>query len=236
MCGNAIRCVAKYAHEHGLAEQNPLRVETACGIKIIDKTFENDGRVTAARVDMGAPILSAPEIPVRFEGDTVVDVPITSKLQLPRTTETYGPEGKEQIDWQKRAVLQDSMTCVSMGNPHVVFFCGDVGEVPLEEIGPIVENASIFPDRVNLHVVQVRSPGEVVMRTWERGSGITLACGTGAAAVCVAGVLTGRTRRDVLVHLPGGDLRIEWREANNHVFMTGTATEVFEGEWLEVAS
>ncbi|KKL04573.1 hypothetical protein LCGC14_2614720, partial [marine sediment metagenome] len=94
---------------------------------------------------------------------------------------------QEQIDWQKRAVLQDSMTCVSMGNPHVVFFCEDVGEVPLEEIGPIVENASIFPDRVNLHVVQVRSPGEVVMRTWERGSGITLACGTGAAAVCVAG-------------------------------------------------
>ncbi len=101
-----------------------------------------------------------------------------------------------------------------------------------EEIGPMVENASIFPERVNLHVVQISSADEVIMRTWERGSGITLACGTGAAAVCVAGVLTGRTRRDVLVHLPGGDLRIEWRESDNHVFMTGPATEVFEGEWI----
>ena len=232
MCGNAIRCVAKYAHERGLSGQNPLRVETASGIKTIEKTLDGDGRVMASTVDMGEPILSPADIPVQLDGDAIVDVPIAPNLQLPRTTEIRGADGKVEVDWQERAALQSGMTCVSMGNPHVVFFCDDVGEVPLEEIGPIVENASIFPDRVNLHVVQVSSAGEVVMRTWERGSGITLACGTGAAAVCVAGVLTGRTRRDVLVHLPGGDLQIEWRESDNRVFMTGSATEVFDGEWI----
>ena len=232
MCGNAIRCVAKYAHERGLAEQNPLRVETASGIKTIEKTLNGDGHLTAATVDMGEPKLLPSDIPVRLDGDAIVDVPISANLQLPRTTEIHGADGKVEIDWQKRSGLHSGMTCVSMGNPHVVFFCKNAGEVPLEEIGPMVENASIFPERVNLHVVQISSADEVIMRTWERGSGITLACGTGAAAVCVAGVLTGRTRRDMLVHLPGGDLRIEWRESDNHVFMTGPATEVFDGEWI----
>jgi diaminopimelate epimerase len=118
-----------------------------------------------------------------------------------------------------------------MGNPHVILYCRDVQAVPLETVGPVVENAPVFPDRINLHVVEVISPAEVRMRTWERGSGITLACGTGASAVCVAGVLTGRGERKVLVHLPGGDLDIEWRQTDSHVYMTGPASEVFEGQW-----
>jgi diaminopimelate epimerase len=125
--------------------------------------------------------------------------------------------------------LPVKMTCVSMGNPHVVVYCDDVDAVPLTEVGPRLETAAIFPGRINVHYVQVIGPGEVKMRTWERGSGITLACGTGASAVCVAGVLTGMSDRDVLVHLPGGDLEIEWREENNRVYMTGPATEVFDG-------
>jgi diaminopimelate epimerase len=118
-----------------------------------------------------------------------------------------------------------------MGNPHVVLFCNDVAAVPLTEWGPLLENHEFFPRRINVHFVQVLSPEEVTMRTWERGSGITLACGTGACAVCVAGVLTGRTQRKLLAHLPGGDLRLHWAEADNHVYLTGPATEVFSGEW-----
>ena len=123
------------------------------------------------------------------------------------------------------------MTCVSMGNPHVVLYCGDVAKVPLERVGPVIEHHKVFPRRINVHFVQVQSPAEVIMRTWERGSGITMACGTGACAVAVAGVLTGRTGRNLLAHLPGGDLQLEWREADNHVYMTGPATEVFTGDW-----
>ncbi|MBN1943774.1 MAG: diaminopimelate epimerase [Phycisphaerae bacterium] len=218
MCGNAIRCVAKYAHERGLAKGNPLRVETATGVKVIEKILNGDGRVTAARVDMGLPILEPSEIPTTLSGQKIVDAP-TDALHLPAG------------DWQAASGLQPAMTCVSMGNPHVVLYCRDVGAVPLEQVGPIVETAAIFPDRVNLHVVRVISPKEVRMRTWERGSGITLACGTGASAVCVAGVLTGRGERNVLVHLPGGDLDIEWRQKDGHVYMTGPASEVFDGQW-----
>jgi len=219
MCGNAIRCVAKFAHERGLAVCNPVRIETASGIKTIDKIINAEGKVTAGVVDMGEPILVPREIPVDFDGENVVDAPLDA-LGL--------PDG----DWMKAAGLEPGMTCVSMGNPHVVLFCTDVWAVPLEQVGPIVEHASIFPDRVNLHVVSVQGADEVTMRTWERGSGITLACGTGASGVCVAGVLTGRTGRKQLIHLVGGDLEIEWREDNNHVFMSGAATEVFTGEWL----
>jgi diaminopimelate epimerase len=118
-----------------------------------------------------------------------------------------------------------------MGNPHAVMFVPDVGKIDLEHVGPIVENHSAFPKRINAHWVQVISKNEVNMRTWERGSGITWACGTGACAVCVAGVLTGRTERKLLAHLPGGDLQLEWRESDNNVYMTGPATEVFSGEW-----
>jgi diaminopimelate epimerase len=123
------------------------------------------------------------------------------------------------------------MTCVSMGNPHVVLYCADVSKVPLATVGPALETAPMFPRRINVHLVQVHSPAEATMRTWERGSGITLACGTGACSVCVAGVLTGRTGRRLRAHLPGGDLDLEWSEKDNHVYKTGPATEVFSGEW-----
>src|SRR5262249_26517887 len=122
------------------------------------------------------------------------------------------------------------MTCVSMGNPHANFFCRDVKSIPLTEIGPVLEKHPIFPRRINVHFVQVHSRNEVTMRTWERGSGITLACGTGASAVCVAGALTGRTDRKILAHLPGGDLELFWDEQSGRVFMTGEAVEVFTGE------
>jgi diaminopimelate epimerase len=125
------------------------------------------------------------------------------------------------------------MTCVSLGNPHVVLYCRDVKKLPLSSVGPILEHAEVFPRRINVHFVQVHKSGEVTMRTWERGSGITLACGTGACSVCVAGVLTSQTQRQLLAHLPGGDLQLHWDAANNHVFMTGPATEVFSGEWRD---
>jgi diaminopimelate epimerase len=118
-----------------------------------------------------------------------------------------------------------------MGNPHAVVYCQDVAKVPLQFVGPILEQAAVFPKRINVHFVQVHSPEEVTMRTWERGSGITLACGTGACAVCVAGALSGRTHRRIKAHLPGGDLELEWSETDGHVYMTGPATEVFSGEW-----
>ena len=133
--------------------------------------------------------------------------------------------------WLDACGLDPRMTCVSMGNPHVTLFCRDTSKVPLERVGPILETQRIFPRRINVHFVSIANRGEVTMRTWERGSGITWACGTGACAVCVAGVLTGRTARKILAHLPGGDLTLEWRESDGCVYMTGPAEEVFSGEW-----
>jgi len=208
MCGNGIRCVAKYAYEHGLARANPMQVATAAGVKSIELALDEGGKVTAVTVDMGQPVLDPAQIPVTIPQQRVVDVPV-------RTT--------------KHAFAH--MTCVSMGNPHAVIFVDDVAAVPLEEVGPQMEHHAVFPERVNAHFVQVHSPDEVTVRTWERGSGITLACGTGAAAVCVAGVLTGRTARSITAHLPGGDLQLEWREADDHVLVTGPAVEVFAGDW-----
>ena len=127
--------------------------------------------------------------------------------------------------------FDERMTCVSMGNPHMVLYCKHVDSIPLESLGAFLECQPIFPNRINVHFVQVSGPTEVTMRTWERGSGITLACGTGACAVCVAGVLTGRTGRRIVAHLPGGDLELHWSEQDNHVFLTGPAVEVFSGEW-----
>jgi len=206
MCGNGIRCVAKYAFEKGLTKANPMSVETAAGVKKIELVVSG-GRVSQVTVDMGAPILDPPAIPVNIPQKQVVDMPI-------RTS---------------RHAYQ--MTCVSMGNPHAVMFVDHPDAVPLEQVGPELENNPLFPQRINAHFVKVLSPAEVAMRTWERGSGITLACGTGASAVCVAGALTRRTRRAILAHLPGGDLQLEWRESNNHVYMTGPAVEVFSGDW-----
>ncbi|HKI34428.1 MAG TPA: diaminopimelate epimerase [Gemmataceae bacterium] len=212
MCGNGIRCVAKLAFDHGLTKNNPMKVETGRGVLTLHLDV-NAGKVERVTVDMGEPILEADKIPTTLPGPRVVNV------SLEKGPDTFF-EG-----------LDPRMTCVSMGNPHVVMYCEDVSKVPLERVGPVWENAPVFPRRINVHFVQVRSPREVTMRTWERGSGITLACGTGACAVAVAGVLTGRTGRDLLAHLPGGDLHLRWDEKDNHVYMTGPAVEVFSGEW-----
>ncbi len=214
MCGNGIRCVAKYAFDHGLTKNNPLKVETGRGVLPITVQL-SDGKVQSATVDMGEPILNLPDIPIAREH-------VFEKGQASYRFNT----GLQQA---KRPMID--ATFVSMGNPHAVIFVDDVKLIDLEHIGPEVEKAPPFPRRINAHWVQVHSPTEVTMRTWERGSGITMACGTGACAVAVAGVLTGRTGRNVLVHLPGGDLQLEWRESDNHVYMTGPATEVFSGEW-----
>lgn len=208
MCGNGIRCVAKYAWDHGIARKNPLGVQTAAGLKTIDLEFNGEDLVKAARVDMGEPILQAGDIPTTYPGPRVIDEPIEA------------------------AGERFAVTCVSMGNPHAVIYVDDVAAVGLETLGPLLETHERFPEKINVHFVEVHGSGEVTMRTWERGSGVTLACGTGASAVCVAGVLTGRGGQEVLVHLPGGDLRIDWDEKTGHVFMTGPATEVFCGEWF----
>jgi diaminopimelate epimerase len=223
MCGNGVRCVCKLAHDHGLSKANPMRVQTGRGVLTLRYTLNEGGKVEWVTVDMGEPILEAAKIPVQIPG---VDA-------ASRAVNVEGPSdacpGEEGAAAMGRAGVRPLLTCVSMGNPHVVIYCDNVAEVPLEKIGPILERHAWFPRRINVHFVQAHSAKEVTMRTWERGSGITMACGTGACAVAVAGVLTGKSGRKVLAHLPGGDLQLEWNEANNHVFMTGPATEVFTG-------
>ena len=220
MCGNGIRCVAKYVFDHGIKPSDTLRIQTGRGILTISLEVR-DGKVSRARVDMGEPILEAAKIPTTFSGERVVDQPLPAVQDVPVK------------NWVGACGLDPKMTCVSMGNPHTVIYCQDVAKVPLQFVGPILEHAAVFPKRINVHFVQVHSPEEVTMRTWERGSGITLACGTGACAVCVAGALSGRTHRRIKAHLPGGDLELEWSEADGHVYMTGPATEVFSGDWPE---
>ena len=217
MCGNGIRCVAKYVHDHGLARKDRLTIETGAGVLSLDLVIEHD-KVERVRVNMGRPVLESPRIPTTLPGERVVDHEFAVL--------------KEAIhrDWAAACQLDSRVTCVSMGNPHLMLYCGDVAKVPLAEVGPRLENAAVFPKRINVHFVQVHSSGEVTMRTWERGSGITLACGTGASAVCVAGALTGRHSRRILAHLPGGDLELDWSDSDE-VYMTGPAVEVFSGEW-----
>ncbi len=205
MCGNGIRCVGKYAYEQGLARENPLRIETDAGIKTLELDV-TDGEVRSVNVDMGEPILDPARIPVRFEGSQVVDAPLAVD------GETY------------------HVTCLSMGNPHCVLFFPEIDALDLETIGPRFEHHERFPKRVNTEFVRLLGRAEMNMRVWERGSGETAACGTGACAATVAGVLTGRTDRKVLVHLVGGDLSIEWRDRDGHVYMRGDAVEVFRGE------
>jgi diaminopimelate epimerase len=224
MCGNGIRCVAKYVYDHDICRNPTLRIETGNGMLKLELEVAQD-KVRRVRVDMGEPILEPGRIPVElpapFQDDRIANLPAQKYISFGQPASWIGVCG-----WDLR------ITCVSMGNPHVVMFCQDVVSVPLELLGPYFERQPIFPKRINVHFVQVQSPGEVVMRTWERGSGITLACGTGACAVCVAGVLTGRTDRKILAHLPGGDLQPEWA-ADNRVYMTGPAVEVFNGDWNE---
>ncbi len=208
MCGNGIRCVAKFAYERGLARVNPMRVQSDAGIHQLDLTLDERGRVTRVRVDMGAPILDAKSIPVAVGQERVIDMALPLEAQI----------------------LQ--VTCVSMGNPHAVIFVPQLASVALRDWGSKLERHPLFPQRINVHFVQVLKPDKVKMATWERGTGPTQACGTGASAVCVAGVLTRRSKRSITAQLPGGELALEWDEASNHVFMTGPATEVFDGEWL----
>ena len=211
MCGNGIRCVAKYAFDHGLTKNNPMRVETGRGVLTLDLKLDRASKVEQVTVNMGEPILDAPRIP--FD---------PSKAGANKDARVFRYEvGGEAME----------VVPVSMGNPHSVTFVDDVAKLDLNRIGPLAERHPSFPKRVNAHWAQIISPKEIRMRTWERGSGITWACGTGASAVVVAAVLTGRSERNVLVHLPGGDLNIEWRHSDNNVYMTGPATEVFSGEW-----
>ena len=222
MCGNGIRCVAHLVVSRGHAAPGGVAIETGRGLLTVDVT-PTGARSSRVRVDMGAPMLDPAAIPVDVGGSgPVVDAPCTAL-------------GTEE-PWWAACGLDPRMTCVSMGNPHVVFWCREVARVPLEVIGPRIETAALFPRRVNVHFVQVLASDRVRMRTWERGSGITQACGTGAAAVCVAGALGGRTDRHIRAELPGGTLELEWLEcgdAPGHVVMTGPAEEVFEGTWIE---
>ncbi|MBR3769444.1 MAG: diaminopimelate epimerase [Lachnospiraceae bacterium] len=205
MCGNGIRCVAKYVYDYGMTDKTHITIETGAGIKTLDLTVE-DGKVSMVRVDMGEPILEAAKIPVVSDKEQVINEPIL----------VQGTEWK--------------MTCVSMGNPHAVVFVADTKHLPIKDIGPCFENHKAFPNRTNTEFVQFISSKEINMRVWERGAGETWACGTGTCASVMACILNGYTDDKVLVHLLGGDLLIEYDRETNHIFMTGPATTVFEGE------
>lgn len=205
MCGNGIRCVAKYVYDKGLTDKKNISIETKSGIKELELTVE-DGKVSLVKVNMGAPILNAKDIPVDVDTEKCID----SDINI---------DGKDY-----------KITCVSMGNPHAVTFIDeDVKTFPIEKIGPKFENHPMFPDRVNTEFVQVLNRHEVNMRVWERGSGETLACGTGTCATVVACVLNGLTDDEVTVHLLGGDLFIKYDRENDTVWMTGPAVIAFEG-------
>ncbi len=207
MCGNGIRCVAKYVVEHGIAAGPELGIDTDAGIRSVSCQLSG-GKVESVRVNMGPPLLAPLDIPVTVEGDRVVDrgMNIGGKVY--------------------------PVTCVSMGNPHAVVFVDDPDAIELPIVGPAFERAPQFPESVNAHFASALSRTHVVARTWERGSGATRACGTGACAIGVAGVLTDRTERCITVSLPGGDLQIEWAD-DGCVYMTGPAVEVFTGDWTE---
>jgi len=208
MCGNGIRCLAKYAFDHALAKKKEMRVETGAGVLSLKLHLGVDELVEEVTVDMGEPVLEASQVPTTL-------VPTGSVIN-------------HSVEFKGRTF---AVTCVSMGNPHCVIFVPEATDELVLGIGPIIESDPRFPNRINVEFVELVSESEVRQRTWERGSGETWACGTGASAVCVAGVLTGRTDRKILNHLLGGDLVLQWNEDNNHVMMTGGAVEVFTGEW-----
>mgnify|MGYP001063277170 CR=1 FL=1 len=208
MCGNGIRCVGKYVYDYGMTEKTKLSIETKSGIKYLD-LFVEDRKVQKVTVDVGSPIILPEKIPVQAEKGIkkLVDAPILV-------------DGKEY-----------RMTCVSMGNPHAVVFFEDIKTLDLKEIGSAFEHHKRFPDSVNTEFVHIRNRKEIDMRVWERGSGETLACGTGACASAYACILNGFTDDQVLVHLLGGDLEIRYDREKDTIFMTGTAVTVFDGEW-----
>jgi diaminopimelate epimerase len=209
MCGNGIRCVAKYVYDHGICKKTSLEIETGAGVLSLQLMLENN-LVSQVTVDMGEPKLMAEQIPT-----TLVSDPKSHVISFP-------------LEFQGHKLFA---TCISMGNPHCVIFVPEATDELVLGIGPLIERDDRFPKRTNVEFVEVLARGEVRQRTWERGSGETWACGTGASAVCVAGVLTNNTDRQILNNLLGGQLRLRWDESSNHVFMTGPATEVFSGHW-----
>jgi diaminopimelate epimerase len=208
MCGNAIRCVAKYVFERGLTQKTTLQIETLSGIKTIQLDVQ-DGKVIQVKVNMGTPVFEAARIPIRWHERQLVDEPIAVAGHLFR------------------------LTCVSLGNPHAVTFLDQIDNLDLLKLGPAFENHSLFPDRVNTEFVQVIDRQNLRLRVWERGSGETLACGTGACAALAAAVATGRCDRRATVHLRGGDLEIEWDASSDEISMTGPAAFVFDG-WMDL--
>jgi diaminopimelate epimerase len=206
MCGNGIRCVAKYAYDHGIVDRTEISAETGAGVLTLQLFPGADGKIEKVRVNMGSPRLLRAEIPMSGEASSRV---VAEELMvLDRTFK---------------------ITCVSMGNPHCIIYVDDLENFPLATYGTLIENNPIFPRRTNVEFIQIISRSEVLQRTWERGAGETLACGTGASAVCVAGVLNNVTERHILNHLVGGDLELEWSD-EGAVFMTGPAVEVFSGD------
>lgn len=207
MCGNGIRCVAKYSVDHNIVKNKPasIKVLTGAGIKEIKLVYNASKIVDACVVNMGVPELAGLKIPVKID--------------------------KPEVVLQKIKILdrEFEMTCASMGNPHCVVYVDDVKNFEVEKYGKVLENHELFPKRTNVEFVQIISKSEVIQRTWERGSGETWACGTGASAVCVAGILTGKTGNKILNHLTGGDLTLEWEGRGKPLFMTGPATEIFSG-------
>ncbi len=206
MCGNGVRCVAKLVHDHGIARKSRLSIETGRGVLTLDLHLKG-GLVDTVTVDMGEPILEAAAIPTTLTGTPPTEVQLESPLGILRAT------------------------CVSMGNPHAVIFVDEITDALVHQAGPVLERHAAFPRRANIEFVKVLSRGAFQMRVWERGSGETLACGTGACAVAVAGAITNRLDRSCEGRLLGGNLKLEWSSQTNHVLMTGPATEVFVGEW-----
>lgn len=206
MCGNGIRCVAKYVYDYHLTDKENISIETKAGIKYL-QLFVSDGKVNEVTVDMGCPVTEPSKVPVVSDKDIVLAEKIT----------------KGEIDYE--------MTCVSMGNPHVIVFVEDTDKIEIEKIGPLFENdTERFPNRINTEFIQVIDNKTIKMRVWERGAGETLACGTGACASAYACMLNGKTDREITVCLLGGELKIRYEKESNHIFMTGPATVVFDGE------
>ena len=205
MCGNASRCVGKYVYDNGLTKKTRISLETKAGIKYL-QLFTKAGKVEKVCVDMGEPILKASSVPVNIKEEQIINYKVN-----------FAPE-------------QYAITCVSMGNPHTVIFTTDIDKLPLEREGSKIECFRLFPERTNVEFVEIISSTKANVRVWERGTGETQACGTGACAVLVSGVLTGRLEREAIISLPGGDLKIEWNINDNHIYMTGDAVTIFNGE------
>jgi len=207
MCGNASRCIGKYVYDKGLTTKTSVTLETLAGVKVLELVIDDNNQVKTVTVDMGEPILDGKTIPTIFDEEKIIDKKVSFNNGL-----------------------EYNITAVSMGNPHAVIYQNDIANLNLPVIGPVIENAQVFPRRTNTEFIEVVSDNYIKMRVWERGSGETLACGTGACAAVVAGVLNGKNTRKTTVELLGGELTIEWKESDNHVYLTGGATTVFEGE------